>query len=76
MIKRNKVLEEFERKMLRENLPYEKKLEIYEAMLEEARALGIFPLKNPLEGIEKDIELSRRLRSVKGTAEETGKDTE
>ncbi len=76
MIKRNKVLEEFERKMLRENLPYEKKLEIFEAMLEEARALGIFPLKNPLEGIEKDIELSRRLKSVKGTAEGTGKDTE
>ena len=76
MIKRNKLLEEFEKRMLKENLPYENKLEIYEAMLEEARALGVFPPENPLEGIEHKIEFVRRLKSVKGTAEETGKNTE
>jgi len=42
-------------------------MKIYEALYEEARLLGIFPLKNPLDGIESDILLARVL-NVRKTA--------
>lgn len=36
-------------------------LKIAEALLDEARRLGVFPPKNSLEGIEHKIEFARRL---------------
>jgi hypothetical protein len=36
-------------------------LKIAEALLEEARRLGVFPPKDPLEGIEHKIEFARAL---------------
>lgn len=33
-------------------------LTIYEAMWEEAKALGVFPLKDPYDGVEDDIRLA------------------
>ena len=38
---------------------------IAEALYEEARALGVFPLKDSLDGIEVDIRLARALNAVK-----------
>ena len=36
-------------------------LRLYEALFEEARALGIFPLKDPLEGLEVKFRLAKAL---------------
>jgi len=38
-----------------------KNLSILEGMWEEAKELGIFPLKDPLDGIEKNIRIARIL---------------
>jgi hypothetical protein len=40
---------------------YLQNLKIFEALWEEARALGIVPLKDPLEGIETKIFLAKVL---------------
>ncbi len=65
MIRDLEYWEEFERELER-NTPVDiaENFRLYEAMYEEARMLGIFPLKNPLEGIEDDIRLARILNSV------------
>lgn len=34
-------------------------LQIFAALYEEARFLGVFPLKDPLEGIEVDIRIAK-----------------
>ena len=49
---------------------FERNIKIYEALYEEAVALGVLPPKNPLEGIEFKIDFARML-NVSGTA---GKD--
>jgi hypothetical protein len=62
MVKRPDLLEAFERAQIRNTPPdYFWNLRICEALYEEAKALGYFPLKNPLEGIEMDIRLAKVL---------------
>jgi hypothetical protein len=62
MIRRTKRLEEFEAKLMRETpADYRANLRIVEAMYEEARLLGVFPLKDPLEGIDVDIRYARAI---------------
>ncbi len=65
MITDPEALEEFENELLR-NTPvdYVKNLEIVEAMYEEAVALGIFPLADPMDGIETCIKLAKAINSV------------
>lgn len=64
MVKDTRLLAEFEDQQLRkERLSYAQALKIFEAMWKEAVNLGILPSKDPLEGIEKDIELARILNS-------------
>lgn len=64
MIKDARLLAKFEDGQLRkERLSYAQALKIFEAMWKEAVNLGILPSKDPLEGIEKDIELARILNS-------------
>lgn len=69
MIKDREYWEEFERELER-NTPVNvaENFRLYEAMYEEARMLGIFPLKDPLEGIEDDIRLARILNKVHETS--------
>ena len=40
---------------------YFQNLALFEALYQEARVLGVLPLKDPLEGIETDIRLARIL---------------
>jgi hypothetical protein len=47
-----------------EQLTLEEKFAILNGMYELACTLGVFPLKDPLDGIEDDIRLSRILKSV------------
>lgn len=62
MITNAKLLEKFEREQIRKRKPdYFENLRIFESLYEEARHLGIFPLKDPLEGIEVDINLAKAL---------------
>jgi len=63
MLRRTKLLDDFEREQLRQPLTLEQKLRLYDGMLDEARALGVFPLKDPLDGIDEDIRRARILRA-------------
>ncbi|NPA31373.1 MAG: hypothetical protein GXO37_05170 [Chloroflexi bacterium] len=42
---------------------YEENLRLFLAMLDHARALGVWPPQNPLEGLETDILLARRINT-------------
>ena len=68
MIKHSTLLEQFEKEYLRKEPPdFSRNLRIYEAMYEEACALGIFPLKVPLERLEEKIILAKAI-NVSGPA--------
>jgi len=63
MIKDSKYFEAFEKKIVaKEKNGLLENIEIYEAMWEEAKALGIFPLKDPYDGVEDDISLAKVLQ--------------
>ncbi|RJR40972.1 MAG: hypothetical protein C4576_18960 [Desulfobacteraceae bacterium] len=65
MIKDAKLLARFNDELLRkECLDYAVGLRILDAMWEEARNLGVLPLKDPLEDIEVDIRVARMLNHV------------
>lgn len=65
MIKNKSFLEEFEMNLMKSSkADYQRNLEIFEGMLEEALYLKVLPMKNPLEGIEVDIRIARVINSV------------
>lgn len=64
MVKNAELLDRFEREIINKKPDFQKNLEIYEAMLEEARLLGIFPLKDPMDGVDDDIRVSRILNRL------------
>ncbi len=69
MIKNYKKLQQFERKLLKkEKVDIMQNFKIVEALYKEAVALGIFPLKNPLEGLEIDIKIAKVVNSVSKTS--------
>lgn len=62
MIKNKKYLEAFENQLAaEEKVDFKKNLEIYEALWHEAVTLGVFPLKDPYDGVEDDIHLAKIL---------------
>ena len=66
MIRRPDLIEAFEHEyQRRQPHDYQQNLRIAEALYEEARALGILPLKDPLDGIEVKIRLAKALNAVK-----------
>jgi len=65
MIKDSELLEKFEREeTIKEKLDYGSALRIFEGMWREGMALGVLPLKDPLEGIKVDIRIARMLNDV------------
>lgn len=50
--------------MKREKVDIMKNFQIVDALYNEAVALGIFPLKNPLDGLEVDIKIARMINRV------------
>ena len=52
----------------KERLSIRSNFRIVEALYEEAVALGVLPLKNPLEGIEVDIRIARVINHVPKTS--------
>ena len=65
MIKNSATLKKFEDEFMRTSgpLPFKKALRLFTAMWKEAVALGAFPPKDPLEGIEVDIRIAKILNS-------------
>jgi hypothetical protein len=65
MIKNPGLLDELEREEMKKEKPdYISALRIFEGMWLEGTALGVLPLKDPLEGIEVDIRIARMLNHV------------
>jgi hypothetical protein len=62
MIRRSSLFDEFEESQTRRKVDHARNLRIASALLEEAWAMGVFPLKDPLEGIEVDIKYARVIR--------------
>ena len=61
--------ERFETQILRnEKLDMKKKFKILESLYREAVALGKFPLKDSLEGLEVDIRIAKGINGVSGKA--------
>lgn len=62
MIQNAHLIEELNKAQIRATPPdYFQNLVVFEALYREASALGMLPLKDPLEGIENDIKLARVL---------------
>ena len=65
MVKNPNKLREFERRLLRNNpIDIQKNFRIMASLYDEAVQLKIFPLDNPLEGIERDIRYAKVINSV------------
>ena len=65
MIKDSKLLQKFENDYAASTpANLEENLRIVSALYQQACDLGVFPLANPLEGIETDIALAKVLNSV------------
>jgi len=65
MIKDNRKFQKFEADLVaKEKTGFMKNYRIVEAMYDEAVALGIVPMKHPLDGIDIDIKIARVVNSV------------
>ena len=62
MIKNPKLFEDWERRWMSESVvDFSQNLRIFEALYREACALGILPLKDPLEGLQMKIDLAKAM---------------
>jgi hypothetical protein len=65
MITNRSEVEEFEKELLRrEKVDFTKNHSIVNALYNEAVALGVIPMKNPLDGLEVDIRIARVVNNV------------
>ena len=65
MIRNPEILEAFELAYARSQKPdFERNMALFEAMWEEACFLKVFPLKDPLEGMEVDLRIAQVINSV------------
>ncbi len=65
MIKNSKALQQFEHEITKkESVNILRNFRLVEAMHKEAMFLGVFPLKDPLSGIEVDIAIAKVINSV------------
>jgi hypothetical protein len=65
MIKSAEKLQKFEDELTRkEKVDINQNFRLVEAMYEEAVLLGVFPLKDPLDGIEVDIKIAKVINGV------------
>ena len=72
MVRDDHTLRRFEDDLIRREpkRSFREALQLYEAMWKEGVTLGIFPLSDPLDGIETDIELARVLNCSKNSLPE------
>jgi hypothetical protein len=68
MVKNSSRLKEFEDNFIRQNKSeILKNLQLLDSLYKEARALSVFPLREPLEGLEIDIKIAKVINSVPKT---------
>ena len=68
MVKNSSKLKQFEDNFIRQDKSdITKNLRLLDSLYKEARALSVFPLQNPLEGIEIDIKIAKVINSVSKT---------
>lgn len=66
MITNPKKLRKFEQNLLKtDTTSIDQKFRLMDAMFKEARSLSVFPLKDPLEGLETDIKVAKVVNSVR-----------
>jgi hypothetical protein len=66
MITNPKKLRKFEQNLLKEDTTsIDQKFRLMDEMYKEARSLSVFPLKDPLEGLETDIKVAKAINSVR-----------
>lgn len=65
MVKNPELLQKFQDTLCKSEgpLPFSNSLKIFTSMWAEGIKLGVLPIKNPLEGIEKDIKIANVLNS-------------
>jgi hypothetical protein len=69
MIKNTSRLKEFEDNTIRRNRPdVRHNLRLIDSLYKEARALSVFPLRDPLSGLEIDIKIAKVINSVPKTS--------
>jgi hypothetical protein len=69
MIKNGDQLRSFERQLVkRGKTDLRTNIRLVEAMFAEAKALGIFPPKDPLAGIEVDLRIAKAVNSVRSSS--------
>ena len=69
MVKDVPELDRFEKELMRLQKPDPvRNFKIVEALYDEAVALGAFPLKDPLDGIEVDIKIAKAVNGVSKTS--------
>ena len=65
MIKNHPILQKFEKEFIAKRpVDLEKNLNIMDAMYDEAAAFGIFPLKDPVQGLDIDLKIARVINCV------------
>lgn len=61
----SKEWQEFEKdEMAKEKMDIDQKFRILDALYEEAVYLGVFPLKDPLDGIDVDVNIAKVVNNV------------
>ena len=69
MIKNGNILLSFEREIAKKNkADHQANIRLFEAMFAEAVALGIFPPRDPLAGIDVDIRIAKAVNSVRSSS--------
>jgi hypothetical protein len=69
MISNIKIVNKFENRLIaREKVNIKRNCRIFEGLYKEAVALGVFPLKDPLEGLDAKAKFVRKLNRVSKTA--------
>jgi hypothetical protein len=69
MVKKTSRLKEFEDNIIRRNKPdVQQNLRLIDSLYKEARALSVFPLRDPLSGLEIDIKIAKVINSVPKTS--------
>jgi len=64
MINRTRKYEEFETSLLKEKSDIMKNFQLVDGLYKEAVELGVFPLKDPLEGLDVKIRIAKVVNSV------------
>ncbi len=65
MVKNSELIEKFEKSLIKtEKIDITRNFQIMDEMYNEAVELGIFPLKNPLDGIDNDIRIAKVVNHV------------